>query len=445
MGGLSQNQFCTENKGKFLFSQLNFFLKNTSAYKDMLNKTDKADLSAPVRAGPATRSTARKRKVDHIIIRYEPEKEDKKKPTKTTTPDIPDLIDEEEEKKVTARTRTRTPRAKSRKPKDSDEDYEEEEEEEEKKVTARAPRAKSRKAKDSDDDDEEDFKPKKKGQPRISKSNRKNFEHIHTQVTKMREVKNAPIDIYGYSRREIDPNLDPEDAKFQTIVALLISVQTKDQTTHQVSKAFREQVGTMKRTLEMDEADLQALIKPAGLSLNKTKFIRGVARIVRDEHGGKMPKELNDILKFPGVGYKIAILYMKSAEGKIEGIGVDSNVHRVVNRLELVDAPNADQTRLELESFVDRKHWETFNRLFVGFGQQICLPRNPRCNVCLLNNLCPEADVMLASERDKKKVKTMTDEEAAELASKKTATKIQVDLKIPEKSKRVKVTLAKKK
>ena len=161
----------------------------------------------------------------------------------------------------------------------------------------------------------------------------------------------------------------------------------------------------------------------------------------------KMPTELDQILKFPGVGYKVAILYLKNAEGKIEGIGVDSNVHRVVNRLELVDTKNADQTRLDLESFVDRKHWEGFNRLFVGFGQQICMPRNPRCNVCLLNNICPQADVMLANERDKKRIKpTMTDEEAAALESQKEAMKkINVDLGVAEKGKKVKVAVTKKK
>ena len=333
----------------------------------MLNTTD-ADLLAEVGLGPTTRSALRKRKVDYITIQYEPERK-----FLTNVPfNIPDLIDEREQSCKTPAGRKLI------------DDYEafkfkkaahiKIRQEHEKKTEKTTPSS----IPDSIDEEQKleasailslvnDGKEfdLNKGKKRISKENRKNFDHIHAQVTKMREVKNAPIDIYKYCHRDIDPNLDPEDIKFHTIVELLISTQTKDQISYQVAKTFREQVGTMEKTLAMDEADLQAIIKPAGLSLNKTKFIRGVAKMVRDEFGGKMPTELNDVIKFPGVRYKIGILYLKKVEGKIEGIGVDSNVDRVVNRLGLVDTQNADQTRLDLESFVDRKYWE-------GLKQAIC-------------------------------------------------------------------------
>ena len=369
-------------------------------------KATAPDISDETRPGPVTRSAARKRKADHITIQYEPEK----KSLTTTRSDVSESndADEEEEKLETPTVRESI---------------------------------------DDDKDSIHKFNPKtKKGKKRISEDNRKNFAHIHTQVTKMRKVKDAPVDVYARSRRDIDPNLGAEDVKFQSIVSLLISVQTKGQATHQISKDFREQVGTIDKTLAIDDADLQALLKPAGLAANKTKFIKGCARMVTDEYNGKMPTELDDVLRLPGVGYKIAILYLKHVEGKIEGIGVDSNVHRVMNRLGLVDTKSADQTRLELESFVDQKHWDGFNRLFVGFGQQICMPRHPKCNVCLLNNICPSADVRAASQRDRKKVKNTVDEEPAEIVSRRAAQKkIQIDLSAPEKGKRVKVTQTRKK
>ena len=111
--------------------------------------------------------------------------------------------------------------------------------------------------------------------------------------------------------------------------------------------------------------------------------------MLKNEWSGDIPNTVEDLCKLPGVGPKMAHLCMKTAWGVVTGIGVDTHVHRIANRLGWVKSKSPEDTRKELEDWLPKEHWSEVNHLLVGFGQQICQPVKPQCAACLNNTLCP--------------------------------------------------------
>ena len=125
---------------------------------------------------------------------------------------------------------------------------------------------------------------------------------------------------------------------------------------------------------------------------SKVKFIKKTSEILRDKFAGDIPQDIKGLCSLSGVGPKMAYLVMKSAWGEVCGIGVDTHVHRITNRLKWLPKPTKqpEQTRVALESWLPQKHWADINLLLVGFGQQTCLPVHPKCAGCLNREICSE-------------------------------------------------------
>ncbi|RWS21993.1 endonuclease III-like protein 1, partial [Leptotrombidium deliense] len=140
-----------------------------------------------------------------------------------------------------------------------------------------------------------------------------------------------------------------------------------------------------------DESQIGELIKRVGFWKTKAKNIKKVANILKDEYNGDIPRTLEELLKLPGVGPKMALLAMNSAWNEVAGIAVDTHVHRIANRLAWVRKPTKqpEQTRKELESWLPKEYWNDINHDLVGFGQTICSAKNPSCSVCLNQKICP--------------------------------------------------------
>lgn len=117
--------------------------------------------------------------------------------------------------------------------------------------------------------------------------------------------------------------------------------------------------------------------------------------ILRSQYNGDIPKTIPDLIKLPGVGPKMAHICMNAAWGEVTGIGVDTHVHRISNRLGWVPKPTKEpeKTRVELEKWMPYEHWDEINVILVGFGQTTCTPINPKCGNCLLTKLCPSSSV----------------------------------------------------
>eukprot|EP00899_Mesostigma_viride_P025708 jgi/Mesvir1/6321/Mv06357-RA.1 len=145
---------------------------------------------------------------------------------------------------------------------------------------------------------------------------------------------------------------------------------------------------------------LAELLYGVGFYTRKSQYLKQTADICRDSYGGDIPDTLEGLMALPGVGPKMAYLVMNVAWEKVTGICVDIHVHRISNRLHWVGQPSGttwqacltpEETRKALEAWLPMSHWSEINPLLVGFGQQICAPVRPKCDMCKLTELCPSA------------------------------------------------------
>ena len=153
-----------------------------------------------------------------------------------------------------------------------------------------------------------------------------NWEEIYQTVQKMREERNAPVDTMGCETLA-DEHLSARDKRFQTLIALMLSSQTKDTTNAVAMKRLQTELPspglTLENILEVDPVKLNELIYVVGFHNNKTRYIKAAAEILRDEYKGDIPDTIEGLMSLPGVGPKMAYLCMSAAWGRTEGIGVD--------------------------------------------------------------------------------------------------------------------------
>ncbi|RWS17679.1 endonuclease III-like protein 1 [Dinothrombium tinctorium] len=212
-------------------------------------------------------------------------------------------------------------------------------------------------------------------------------------IKQMRKMNAAPVDSMGcdqcYDKQEISEKI----IRFQILVSLLLSSQTKDTTTFAAMNRLKQRGLSIESICEIDESELGELIKPVGFWRTKAKHLKKVAEILRESYDGDIPRSLEELTKLPGIGPKMGLLAMRSAWNEMTGIAVDTHVHRISNRLGWVRkaTKKPEQTRKELESWLPKSFWAEINHDLVGFGQTICSAKNPQCNVCLNKPLCPFA------------------------------------------------------
>lgn len=177
------------------------------------------------------------------------------------------------------------------------------------------------------------------------------------------------------------------DDPFHVLVATVLSQRTRDKNTAIASERLFSELNTPQEISEAPLQTLEALIRPAGFPQAKAKAIKEIARLIQQEHGGKVPRDIEVLISFPLVGRKTANCVLAYAFGE-DAICVDTHVHRISNRIGLVRTKNPDQTEKALREAVPRDLWISINRLLVVFGQKICRPRNPLCEECPVNDQC---------------------------------------------------------
>ncbi|XP_001366843.2 endonuclease III-like protein 1 isoform X1 [Monodelphis domestica] len=211
-------------------------------------------------------------------------------------------------------------------------------------------------------------------------------------IREMRKSKDAPVDHMGAEQCH-DQNAAPEVMRYQVLLSLMLSSQTKDQVTAAAMGRLRERGLTLDNILQMDDNTLGQLIYPVGFWRSKVQYIKQTSKILKQQYGGDIPATVAELVALPGVGPKMAHLAMAIAWDTVSGIAVDTHVHRITNRLKWTKKGTKypEETRAALEDWLPRQLWKEINWLLVGFGQQICLPVNPRCGNCLNRGLCPAA------------------------------------------------------
>ncbi|GAB5583200.1 adenine DNA glycosylase isoform X3 [Prionailurus iriomotensis] len=177
--------------------------------------------------------------------------------------------------------------------------------------------------------------------------------------------------------------------RYQVLLSLMLSSQTKDQVTAGAMQRLRARGLTVDSILQTDDSTLGTLIYPVGFWRSKVKYIKQTSAILQQRYGGDIPDSVAELVALPGVGPKMAHLAMAVAWGTVSGIALGRS-SGIANRLGWTKtATNSpEKTRAALEEW---ELWGEINGLLVGFGQQTCLPVHPRCQGCLNRTLCPAA------------------------------------------------------
>ena len=234
-----------------------------------------------------------------------------------------------------------------------------------------------------------------------------NWEKMYNMTQQMRSQWPAPVDTMGCESLAEDKRT-PKERRFQTLIALMLSSQTKDTVTAVAMKNLQERLPggfTLESMRKVDPPALNDMIARVGFHNNKTKYIKKVAEILVEKHDGDIPDTIAGLVSLPGVGPKMAYLCMSAAWGRDEGIGVDVHVHRITNLWGWHKTKEPEETRAMLESWLPKDKWHDINHLLVGFGQTWCPPVGRKCEECKLSQegLCPSAVVGKSVKKQVKK------------------------------------------
>ena len=188
---------------------------------------------------------------------------------------------------------------------------------------------------------------------------------------------------------------------FKILISTILSARTRDANTRAATEKLFARFNTPELIANAVVEVLENLVRKAGFYKVKAARIKEVSQIIVEKFNGKVPKDFDELISLPGVGAKTANCVLVYAF-KIPAIPVDTHVHRISNRLGWVKTKKPDETEKELKELIPKEQWIRVNRLIVRFGQQICLPINPKHYLCPIYVICPR-DFSMEIERKKKK------------------------------------------
>ena len=181
---------------------------------------------------------------------------------------------------------------------------------------------------------------------------------------------------------------DAEDrGPFSILIGTILSARAKDEATSRIVKELFKVYKNSKQLANAKIKDVEKIIKSIGFYHVKAKRIIDVAKIIDSKYNGTVPDDLEKLVELPGVGRKTANCVLVYAYEK-PAIPVDIHVHRISNRLGLVKTKNPEETEFELMKITPKRLWLDINETFVKYGQNICKPISPKCNVCKIKNSC---------------------------------------------------------
>jgi len=198
----------------------------------------------------------------------------------------------------------------------------------------------------------------------------KNWYSIYTLVQELRSDKSAPVDTDG-SHALPERHLGDDVYRYQVLIALMLSSQTKDAVVGETMRALQKHGLTPQNIQNTPHEKLNQLLNKVGFHNNKTKYIKEATSILLSTYNADIPPTADEMMKLPGVGPKMAYIIESVAFNTTTGIGVDTHMHRMFNQLKWVNnAKTPEQTREQLEGWLPRDYWAEVNVLWVGFGQE---------------------------------------------------------------------------
>jgi endonuclease-3 len=180
---------------------------------------------------------------------------------------------------------------------------------------------------------------------------------------------------------------------YELITATILSAQCTDERVNMVTPALFRRYPAPQDLAGARTDELEELIRPTGFFRNKAKSLLGMATAVTERHGGRVPDEMDALVELPGVGRKTANVVLGNAFGKNDGVVVDTHVRRVSGRLGLTKHTDPEKIEVDLMKLVDRDEWTDLSHLFIYHGRAVCKAPTPRCELCVLNDICPSSRV----------------------------------------------------
>ena len=183
---------------------------------------------------------------------------------------------------------------------------------------------------------------------------------------------------------------------YQLVVATILSAQSTDKMINTITPALFKMYPDARALARANPAELEKLIHSSGFYRMKAKNLVNMARTVVDEHGGKIPETMEELVELPGIARKTANVVLGSAMGKNEGVVVDTHVMRLSQRLGLTAQTDPVKIEADLMKLLPRDQWTVFAHRLIWHGRRVCFAQKPDCEHCLLAPVCPSAGMVKA-------------------------------------------------
>ena len=178
----------------------------------------------------------------------------------------------------------------------------------------------------------------------------------------------------------------------ELLVSVMLSAQTTDVNVNRVTERLFEKYERPEDYLAVPLAELEDDIRPTGFFRQKARALRGTMKLLLEDYDGRVPGGMEDLLRLPGVARKTANVVV-AKHGEAQKIVVDTHVRRLSQRLGLTRQDDPVKIERDLTRLVPRRYWNLFPHLLIWHGRRVCIARSPRCEACVVNDLCPASRV----------------------------------------------------
>ena len=188
-----------------------------------------------------------------------------------------------------------------------------------------------------------------------------------------------PLTMLGsWNERRVSP--------FRTLIGTILSARSRDEMTDVITEALFRRFPTARALARADRRTVEKILKPIGFYRTKASYVMETARMV-EAAGGRIPRTIDGLMEYPGVGRKVANCVLVYAFGQ-QAIPVDTHVHRVSNRMGWMKTRTPEETERRLTALVPKRLWPVINEALVAHGKAVCKPIGPVCDTCPVHRFC---------------------------------------------------------